>query len=173
MLIFKVILVGDGAVGKTSLRDSYMGESFKGDYMLTIGVDFATKEIERDGTSYKFQIWDLAGQERFNFLRNQFLKGAHGAIFVFDVSRLESLESAEDWFYEVEKEISEPIPVIFLGNKIDTVPEDKRSSLPTEVSLEMWGKNVKQPITFTSALTGENVEEAFGKVVDYMLAEDP
>ena len=170
-LTFKIVLLGDGAVGKTSLRSSYMGEGFDGDYLLTIGVDFATKDIEKEGEKFKCQIWDLAGQERFKFLQESFLKGTHGILFVFDVSRPDTAESAIDWFYEVEKVVSKPIPIVILGNKIDTVPEDQRGAVPTELKIEIWGKKSSFPILNTSAKTGENVEEAFNRMIDDILGE--
>ena len=170
-LTFKIVLLGDGAVGKTSLRSKYMGEGFQGDYQLTIGVDFATKDVLKGDKQFKAQIWDLAGQERFKFLQESFLKGTHGILFVFDVSRLESSESAIDWFYEVEKVISEPIPIVILGNKIDTIPEDQCASLPTELKFEVWGKKQTFPILNTSAKTGENVDQAFTKIIDDILGE--
>ena len=146
-----------------------MGEGFDGDYLLTIGVDFATKDIVKEGEKFKCQIWDLAGQERFKFLQESFLKGCHGILFVFDVSRLESSESVVDWLYEVEKVINEPVPVIVIGNKIDTVPDDQRAFLPTELKVEVWGKKRTFPIFTTSAKTGENVEQVFNQLIDRIL----
>lgn len=168
-LTFKIVLLGDGAVGKTSLRSKYMGESFQGDYQLTIGVDFATKDLEYNGKTMKCQIWDLAGQERFKFLQEKFLKGTQGILFVYDVQRMDSLESAIDWFYEVEKEIKKPIPVSVLGNKIDTLPEDKRGHLPSELKLDAWGSKRTFPILNTSAKTGENVDQAFQGLINEIL----
>ena len=147
-----------------------MGESFQGDYLLTIGVDFATKDVSRDGQAFKAQIWDLAGQERFKFLQEKFLKGTQGILFVYDVNRVESLESAIDWFYEVEKEVKKPIPVVILGNKIDTIPEDKRGHLPHELKLEAWGSKYTFPILNTSAKTGENVDQAFSSLINAILS---
>lgn len=168
-LTFKIVLLGDGAVGKTSLRSKYMGEGFQGDYLLTIGVDFATKDIQKGDKQFKAQIWDLAGQERFKFLQEKFLKGAQGILFVYDVSRVESLESAIDWFYEVEKVLKRPVPVIVLGNKIDTIADDKRGHLPKELKLEAWGKKNVFPILNTSAKTGENVDQAFDSLITGIL----
>jgi len=168
-LTFKIVLLGDGAVGKTSLRSKYMGEGFAADYTLTIGVDFATKDVIRDDKTFKAQIWDLAGQERFKFLQEKFLKGTQGILFVYDVTRVESLESAIDWFYEVEKEIKKPVPLVILGNKIDTIPEDKRGHLPTELKLEAWGGKRTYQILNTSAKTGENVDQAFESLINEIL----
>lgn len=168
-LTFKIVLLGDGAVGKTSLRSKYMGEGFQGDYQLTIGVDFATKDVIKDDKTFKAQIWDLAGQERFKFLQEKFLKGTQGILFVYDVQRMDSLESAIDWFYEVEKEIKKPIPVFILGNKIDTLPEDKRGHLPADLKLEAWGSKRTFTILNTSAKTGENVDLAFETLINEIL----
>ena len=168
-LTFKIVLLGDGAVGKTSLRSKYMGEGFQGDYQLTIGVDFATKDVLKGDKQFKAQIWDLAGQERFKFLQEKFLKGTQGILFVYDVTRMDSLESAIDWFYEVEKEIKKPIPVYVLGNKIDILPEDKRDHLPKELKLEAWGSKHVFPIMNTSAKTGENVDQAFEGLINTIL----
>ena len=169
-IVFKVVLLGDGAVGKTSIRSSYMGEGFKsGNYLLTIGVDFATKDITLDGRNFKCQIWDLGGQERFGFLRQQFLKGTQGVLFVYDTTRVETLESAIDWFYEVEKEVHKPVPVLVLGNKIDAVSEDQQNALPTELKLECWDQKNSFPILNTSALTGENIDKAFKILINNIM----
>ena len=173
-MTFKIVLLGDGAVGKTSLRNKYMavpGQEFTGDYLLTIGVDFSTKDITKAGQQFKCQIWDLAGQERFKFLQDKFLKGTQGILFVFDVNRMESLESAIDWFYEVEKEVKKPVPVFILANKVDTLPEDKRDFIPNEIKLEAWGKKQTFPILRTSAKTGENVDTAFEKLISDIIGE--
>ncbi|MCK5409392.1 MAG: GTP-binding protein, partial [Candidatus Heimdallarchaeota archaeon] len=81
---FKIILAGDGAVGKTSIRERYMGKGFQESYLKTIGADFATKKIEKNEEQITFQIWDLAGQESYQSVRKSFYKGAIAAIMVFD-----------------------------------------------------------------------------------------
>ena len=97
----KVCLLGDGAVGKTALRKRYLGKQFSSGYVMTIGADFAVKKTEintNDGTkSVKFQIWDLAGQPRFNSVRELYYKGSHGGLLVFDITRRDSFSNLNSW----------------------------------------------------------------------------
>ncbi|MHA1115558.1 MAG: Rab family GTPase, partial [Candidatus Heimdallarchaeaceae archaeon] len=82
---FKIVLAGDGAVGKTSIRERYMGKGFTGDYLKTIGADFASKKVKVEDNDITFQIWDLAGQESYSAVRTTFYKGAIAAWLVFDI----------------------------------------------------------------------------------------
>ena len=85
--IFKITLLGDGAVGKTSLRKTYLGEGFKDGYSMTIGADFAVKRLRIDDQDFVAQIWDLAGQQRFSAVREVYYRGTSGCLLVFDISR--------------------------------------------------------------------------------------
>ncbi|MHA2203636.1 MAG: Rab family GTPase, partial [Candidatus Hodarchaeales archaeon] len=119
MPLYKICLLGDGGVGKTSLRERFLGKGFQSGYILTIGADFAVQNLEIDGTQYKFQIWDLAGQQRFEAVRALYYKGSHGAILVFDRTRPESLFNLENWKRELFTNVGRQIPYIILGNKSD------------------------------------------------------
>ncbi|MFQ5980690.1 MAG: GTP-binding protein [Candidatus Heimdallarchaeota archaeon] len=167
--VYKVTLLGDGAVGKTSLRDRFMGKAFPTEYLMTIGADFAAKSIEIEGRRVKFQIWDLAGQPRFEMVREMYYKGALGGLLVFDVTRPYSFENTMSWIREVWGHNGKGrIPLVLLGNKIDL-----RSQFPMFVrseQAEQLAKGLSEicssdgfsiPYIETSAKTGENVEEAF------------
>ncbi|MCK4896735.1 MAG: GTP-binding protein, partial [Candidatus Heimdallarchaeota archaeon] len=82
---YKITLIGDGAVGKTSIRRSYLGETFEGSYSLTLGSDFATKTMNVGDLNICMIIWDLAGQPRFKAVREGFYRGTRGALLVFDL----------------------------------------------------------------------------------------
>ena len=100
-LFAKVILAGDGAVGKTSLRKRFMESVFDGQYLMTIGADFSVKEIDvkmgSEKLQVKMQIWDLAGQPRFQEVRSVYYSGVVGAVLVYDVTRPDSFENTTKW----------------------------------------------------------------------------
>ena len=164
MPLYKICLLGDGGVGKTSLRERFLGKGFQSGYILTIGADFAVQNLTIRDIQYKFQIWDLAGQQRFSAVRALYYKGSHGAILVFDQTRLDSLYSLDNWKQELYTNVGREIPFVILGNKSD---------LPGAIDQEQIDQFVKkahsetQDIPFnlkylkTSAKSGLNVTEAF------------
>jgi small GTP-binding protein len=170
----KVCLLGDGAVGKTALRERYLGKQFSSGYVMTIGADFAVKktEIKSDGESgsqtVKFQIWDLAGQPRFNSVRELYYKGSHGGLLVFDITRRDSFNNLNAWVEELYKNSGRGnMPITLLGNKVDL--RDETEDPVTEEEAREYIKVLKKqyniefevPYLETSAKTGVNVEESF------------
>ncbi|RLI63389.1 MAG: hypothetical protein DRO67_05770 [Candidatus Asgardarchaeum californiense] len=178
--IFKVVLIGDGAVGKTSLRLQYMGKGFSATYLMTIGADFAVAPVtinyDNHNYSCKLQIWDLAGQPRFKEVRSLFYQGAYGALAVYDKTRYDTYEHVIDWVNEVIKNRGK-IPMVLLGNKKDICDDqagmitcigyDEGVRLAKKLS-EMLGFEI--PFYETSAKTGENVNEAFTVLTQAMVA---
>ena len=164
MPLYKICLLGDGGVGKTSLRERFLGKGFQSGYILTIGADFAVQNLDIDGIQYKFQIWDLAGQQRFSAVRALYYKGSHGAILVFDRTRPDSLYNLENWKRELYLNVGREIPYIILGNKSDL--ENAIDSSEVERFVKK-SENDVQDIPFsiqflnTSAKSGLNVTEAF------------
>ena len=161
---FKVVLAGDGAVGKTSIRERYMGKGFTGQYLKTIGADFASKKIQKGDNAITFQIWDLAGQESYSAVRSTFYKGAVAGLFVFDVQDPATMTNLKHWIEEAIEGSNNSILVYFIiANKIDLV--DKRR-VSREMALEFCNRLTKETgIHFyyceTSALTGQNIGETF------------
>jgi small GTP-binding protein len=170
--LFKVVLMGDGSVGKTSLRRTYMGEGFKAQYMITIGADFAVKKMSlAGGHDVSIQIWDLAGQEHFKSVRTTFYRGAQGALAVYSTVERTSFDNIKAWLEECWSNAGKKIPVVLIGNKIDLREQFKDNPVmaQTIVTTEE-GKSLADFITNegsvssfieTSAKTGENVEAAF------------
>ena len=175
MAIFvKICLIGDGAVGKTSLKNRFIGESFTAKYLITIGADFAVKEVKLPDCEqdYKLQIWDLAGQPRFSSVRSLYYKGSMGAILVFDVTNRSSVDNLYNWIKEFWVNSGETaVPIIILANKND-LRDQWPSAISEEEGLEFFKVLSKQTSEFgiklyyleTSAKTGEKVELAFEKI---------
>ncbi len=169
--ILKIALLGDGAVGKTSLRTRYMGRGFTPQHLMTIGADFAAvdKTINYNGTDYHvtFQIWDLAGQARFTDVRQRFYFGSLGGLLLFDVTRPESFQNIPNWLNEIWKNSgSGAVPIIVLGNKSDMRSNSSVSVKKAEDYCQQLTKNTKQhgfEVIYieTSAKDGTNVDEAF------------
>lgn len=163
----KVILIGDGAVGKTSLVKAYVQKAFQKDYLMTVGVDISIKDVEFDFHKFKLTIHDIAGQERFKDFRSVFFNGANMAIAVFDVTRKQSLENiAEIWLPQlIETILDKNFSIYLIANKIDL--EDSREILTSDCQLTY--RRLKRKFEMihwagyleTSALTNFNVNEAF------------
>ncbi|MFX1457155.1 MAG: Rab family GTPase, partial [Promethearchaeota archaeon] len=106
LFIFKVIIIGSGAVGKTSLLHRFVENQFSFRYKLTIGADFLSKTVEgypKPNTTCKLQIWDIGGQDRYKFLRASFFDGANGALVVFDLSRQRTFDELEEWLSDLRE----------------------------------------------------------------------
>ena len=160
-LLFKVILLGDGAVGKTSIRRRYMGKGFRADFLATMGADFAFLKTKIDGINIEWQIWDLAGQPAFRNVMKSYYKGAMGALAIYDVTQPKSLESLDSWVQEVREraETYDNLPVVLVGNKID-LRDEIPSSLKTFQGF-VKSKSLNAGFIETSAKTGEAIEDAF------------
>ena len=116
--LFKVIVVGDGAVGKTAITIRFAEGRFEEHYKMTIGVDFAIKLIQVAGYKVKLQVWDTGGQERFSYIRPLYYKGAMAALAIFDLTNRESYDNLPKWFQEVADNCG-AIPLMLVGNKVD------------------------------------------------------
>jgi small GTP-binding protein len=168
--IYKISLLGEGGVGKTALRHRFLGEGFKDSYQMTIGADFAAKQVKVDGMNVVAQIWDLAGQERFETVRSVYYKGTLGGLLVFDITRPETYEIIANWVGELVKNNSDRVvPMALIGNKGDLRGQgsvEVDASYPTEYAriLSDWS-GYTVPYIETSALSGENVELAFETLI--------
>ncbi|MCK5182729.1 MAG: GTP-binding protein, partial [Candidatus Heimdallarchaeota archaeon] len=118
--VFKVVLMGEGSVGKTSIRSKFMGVGFKSEYIKTIGADFASKAIELGENKVHFQIWDLAGQKMYRHVRSSFYSGCKCGFLVFDLTQPDTLEKLLEWAEEAINHSGSFLKIfIVVGNKSD------------------------------------------------------
>ena len=155
--LFKVLLIGNSSVGKSSLLLRFVDNQWSDLFVPTIGVDFKIRTMEIDNKNVKLQIWDTAGQERFKNITASYYRGAHGIFVVYDISDTESFKNINNWLIEIEKNANKNVYKILVGNKCDL--EDKRT-----VSYQQ-GKELAETYGMqfieTSAKSNTNVEEAF------------
>ncbi|MHA1960679.1 MAG: GTP-binding protein [Candidatus Thorarchaeota archaeon] len=156
---FKAVMLGDGAVGKTALTLRFTENHFSEDYKRTIGSDFAVKRIEvpdRDA-NVTLQVWDLAGQPRFEIVRQSFYRGARGGLLVFDVTRRRTFMNLDNWKEEAFTAIGGEIPLVIVANKVDLADSRVVSTEEGEKYAEENGHLYVE----SSAMTGENVEATY------------
>lgn len=168
ILKFKIIVVGDASVGKTSLIRHFCEGYFKEQYHATIGVTFLKKTLtvtdESGSHETTLQIWDVAGQELFAQIRHNYYRGAHGAMILYDVTNPQSLGHVPNWLMDIRK-VRPTVPVIMIGNKIDLdYGKDKIHQQATTLS-EKLGVDPY----FASAKLGTNMNEVFVALIRKMI----
>jgi len=160
--IAKVILLGDPAVGKTSLVRRFVDGTFDEKYLTTIGTTVSKKLVKVNSTNMKLIIWDIFGQmtsQNFHWL---YFKGAKAFLLVCDLTREDTIKNLSRWIDSFYKVVGDA-PGIIITNKADLVP-----SKNNQLVLDMT-KKFTLPYVITSAKTGENVEKAFEKVGELIL----
>jgi small GTP-binding protein len=162
----KIILAGEGAVGKTTLINRFVTGSFSDDYKATIGVAISSKNVVLNDTEVNLQIWDIAGQTLFRTFRIKFFAKASGAILVFDITVPNTLDRLHTWIEDIYQVTGE-IPLVLLGNKVDLV--HLKAVRTDEINGFVEQHSSIGSHYLTSALTGENVEKAFLKLVTLMV----
>ncbi|KAJ3700109.1 hypothetical protein LUZ61_003814 [Rhynchospora tenuis] len=159
--VFKVVLIGDSAVGKSQILNRFARNEFLLDSKATIGVEFQTRTLVIQHKSVKAQIWDTAGQERYRAVTSAYYRGAVGALLVYDVTKRPTFEHIPRWLDELRAHADRNIVIMLVGNKIDL--QDQRA-VTTEEAKEFAQK---EGLFFleTSALQATNVETAFQTVL--------
>lgn len=159
----KVCLLGDFAVGKTSLIRRFVEGKFDEKYLSTIGVNISRKPLQRGEHILNFIIWDLAGGESFISPTKSYLRGAAGALIVCDLTRNDTLAALNKYAEEIKHMIPQA-PFVLIGNKADLL--DSRSISPAD--LDAISQQLKAPFLLTSAKSGDNVETAFALLADHI-----
>lgn len=158
--VYKIVMLGDEAVGKTSIIIQHVEKKFDESYKMTIGTDISAKLLEINGQNIYLLIWDIGGQQKYKILRESYLKGAFGAIIVYDCTNKRTYTNVTEWNNECEKFCGD-IPKVLVGNKIDLINKkiisDKAGiKLAEEIGAEFFE---------TSAKTGKNIDKIFESLI--------
>ncbi|OAY48967.1 ras-related protein RABA3 [Manihot esculenta] len=160
--VFKVVVIGDSAVGKTQLLSRFTKNEFCFDSKSTIGVEFQTRTVTIKGKVVKAQIWDTAGQERYRAVTSAYYRGALGAMVVYDVTKRPTFDHVARWVEELRAHADNSIVITLIGNKADLM--DQRV-VPTEDAVE-FAEDQGLFFSETSALSGDNVDKAFLRLLE-------
>ncbi|KAA8518231.1 hypothetical protein F0562_015705 [Nyssa sinensis] len=160
--VFKVVLIGDSAVGKSQLLARFARNEFNLDAKATIGVEFQTKTLVIDHKTVKAQIWDTAGQERYRAVTSAYYRGAVGAMLVYDMTKRQSFDHMVRWLEELRGHADKNIVIMLIGNKSDL---GSLRAVPTEDAQE-FAERENLCFMETSALEATNVETAFLTVLN-------
>ncbi|KAK7503609.1 hypothetical protein BaRGS_00005148 [Batillaria attramentaria] len=171
-VLFKVIIIGDPTVGKTSFVHRYVNDSFRRDYKMTIGVDFALKVIRwSDKCNIKLQLWDIAGQERFTSMTRVYYKDAHACIVMFDLTQKNTFQNAVRWKKDLDTKCQladgSLVPCLLLANKCDLghreVEQDEVEEMCKEHDFLGWSE--------TSVKEGTMIDESMNYLIEEMMAK--
>ncbi|KAE8714878.1 Ras-related protein RABA5a [Hibiscus syriacus] len=160
--LFKIVLVGDSAVGKSNLLARFARNEFYPNSKSTIGVEFQTQKMDINGKEVKAQVWDTAGQERFRAVTSAYYRGAVGALLVYDISRRQTFDSIGRWLNELQTHSDMNVVTILVGNKSDLKEGREVSTSEGKALAEAQGLFFME----TSALDSSNVAAAFQTIVE-------
>ncbi|KAK1786218.1 hypothetical protein P4O66_017937 [Electrophorus voltai] len=160
--MFKILIIGNSSVGKTSFLFRYADDSFTPAFVSTVGIDFKVKTIYRNDKKLKLQIWDTAGQERYRTITTAYYRGAMGFILVYDITNEESFNAVQDWSTQIKTYSWDNAQVLLVGNKCDM---DEERLVATE-----RGRHLAEQLGFeffeASAKDNINVKKIFEHLVD-------
>ena len=160
--LFKILVIGETAVGKTCLLLRYTDNTFNVGHLATIGIDFKIKEVDIEGKNVKLQIWDTAGQDRFKSITKTYYKGSQGIVLVYDVTDIESFNKIQHWMKQIDNNANKNVRKVLCGNKCD-----KEGRVVTEKQGQKMADSYKIKFFETSAKADINVKEMF----DYLSNE--
>ena len=167
--VFKITILGQSAVGKTSLINQFVEGSFQEDYKPTLGANIIRKDVNIDDVNAKVRLimWDLAGQEKYNVIRSMYFQGCVGSLLVYDVTRHESFAAIESkWLKDFKNYVKRESAYILIGNKTDL---EEQRVVSTEEGEKLAKKIGASIFIETSAKLGKNVETAFNNLVHQIL----
>ncbi len=161
------MVAGEGGVGKTTLLLKYVNGSFVADTSMTIGIQFHHKITKYHEVDYSLQLWDLGGQDRFRFILPSYTKGARGALLLYDMTRIQTLKTLEEWVI-ICRTYNKTMPILLCGTKADL--EDERSVSTDYAASYLQSYNLFDHLEL-SAKSGQNVEKAFELILKVIIEQ--
>lgn len=155
--LFKYIIIGDSAVGKTCLLLQFTDKRFNTEHEVTIGVEFGARTVKIEGETVKLQVWDTAGMETFRSIARAYYRGSAAALLVFDVTSRTSFVNISHWLREARMNTSPQVTLVLVGNKVDLTEERQVTAEEAERFARENGLSYME----VSAKTGVNVENCF------------
>jgi Ras-related protein Rab-1A len=162
-MLFKLLLVGESGVGKSSILTRYVDETFNDAFISTIGVDFRIRSLKYKGMDVKLQIWDTAGQERFRTIVSSYYRGAQGVFVVFDVGNRMSFDGIPEWLQNIDRLCKDDVVKILVGNKADL-----KHRMVKESEGRQFAKENDMYYIETSAKSAINIDHAFELMCDQL-----
>ena len=166
--MFKVLLLGDAGVGKTSLMWRFSDDVFNHTYISTIGIDFKLRTIDVEGNKVRLQVWDTAGQERFHAISVSYYRTAAGIMLVYDITRRGSFENIAKWLRKIDEHAKEDVIKLLIGNKCDmhqhrAVKREEGEKLAHEYDMSFFETSAKENESINEAFecTAEEIMERF------------
>ncbi|XP_058231224.1 RAB3D, member RAS oncogene family, b isoform X3 [Hemibagrus wyckioides] len=160
--MFKLLIIGNSSVGKTSFLFRYADDSFTSAFVSTVGIDFKVKTVFRNNKRIKLQIWDTAGQERYRTITTAYYRGAMGFLLMYDITNQDSFNAVQDWATQIKTYSWDNAQVILVGNKCDLeddrlIPTEDSQRLADELGFQFFEASAKDNI---------NVKQVFERLVD-------
>ena len=166
----KITLIGNSGVGKTSIINQYIDQTFDEANAATIGANYSEKVITKNNKEYELNIWDTAGQEKFHSVGKHFYKDAYIVCLVYDITSQDSLEQLKEIWYPDIKKFGEKYTILaVVGNKSDLYEND---NLADENKAKKFAQSINAIFMLTSAKTGDGIEKLFDTLVDKFLSSD-
>ena len=163
---YKIILVGDPGVGKTSIMTKFVSNEFQNTYLSTIGVEFKSKEIHiNNNTCARLKIWDTCGQEKFRAITRQYFKNSEGVFVVFDLTNKETTKKLDIWMKDIKDNIDNDYFIFLIGNKSDIKDRD----LTIAEEAKQFAINKKINYYEVSAKTGSGIYNIFEKMASKLI----
>ncbi len=168
--VLKIVILGEGRVGKTSILSKYFSKKFNEGEVSTINPNFYEKTVKHKGKDVHFKFWDTAGQEQFNAISTMYYQSAVGALLVYDVTIFDTFKKVESWIHTLQEVVGKDISLSIAGNKFDL--SDKNTLNQNQAIVDAYCAKEQCTHVYTSAKTGYNVDQVFEDLINKVLIKE-